>query len=298
MKNNLSIIKIIKSKIIRTDFVLKFILCLLLEISILRPDIEMVNYECMSVGGEKGNLLMYLLAVFTDYSTAYYYVLIAFSILVSDIVYEQYLTKNIYILYGSRKKVYYGMLKLTAAFSLLFITVYLVLAIVTGIMGGLDISFEYADKTIDLLADEQQFYLIRASMIYLPKSVLNYNGLFVLGLVVFKYYVGLILLSMTGLVFSIKKDSVQYGALTILLILLFNIAVLEYNGPWTFYRIGIQVDLTGIFSYITFQRFFIYDFAGIRDDVIYLFGNTMLTGVIWFIVLSFIINHLIKNKDI
>ncbi|MDE7431573.1 MAG: hypothetical protein K2N34_06645, partial [Lachnospiraceae bacterium] len=215
-----------------------------------------------------------------------------------DIVYEQYLTKNVYVMYGSRKKAYFGMLKLIASFSLFFISLYLLLAVIIGICGGLDLSFNLAKNAIIEWAKEQDFYLIRSTSIYLPVSVIKYNGLLVLGMAVFKFYVGLILLAMIGLVFSIKKDSVQYGALAIILTILINIAVLEYYGPWTFYNIGISIDLSGIFSYITLQRFFIYDWAGIKKDVVVLFRDTMFTGVVWFVVLSVIIYRILKKKDI
>ncbi|MBD5137068.1 MAG: hypothetical protein HDT39_14105 [Lachnospiraceae bacterium] len=56
-------------------------------------------------------------------------------------------------------------------------------------------------------------------------------------MVILKYYVGLILLAMLGLIFSIKKDSVQYGLLAIMLTLLLNMAILNYYGPWKFYNI-------------------------------------------------------------
>ena len=113
-----------------------------------------------------------------------------------------------------------------------------------------------------------------------------------------KYYVGLVLLAMTGLLFSIRKDSAQIGTLAIMLTLLFNIALLEYYGPWKFYKLGILVDLSGIFSYITLQRFFMYDWAGIKEDVAVLFRDTILTGGIWFVALSVIIYRILKKKDL
>lgn len=298
MENKVCTINVIKSKIVRPDFLIKLILCMFLLVSTLYYGIDSMHYYYPASGTEKANLLMYLLMVFTDPHTAYYSILLAFAILVSDIVYEEYLTKNVYVMYGSRKKTYFGMLKLTAAFSLFFICLYLLMAVMTGILGGLDLSFNFTDNAIRAWAEEQEFYLIRSTAIYLPVSILKYNSLSVLGIVLFKYYIGLILLAMIGLVFSVKKDSVQYGALAILLTILLNIAVLEYYGPWKFYSMGISIDLSGLFSYITLQRFFMYDFAGIKKDVVVLFGNTMFTGVVWFVVLSVIIYRILKKKDI
>lgn len=162
----------------------------------------------------------------------------------------------------------------------------------------MELSFDFTENAIREWAKEQEFYIIRSTSIYIPVSVLKYNSLLVLGMVIFKYYIGLILLAMVGLVFSVKKDSVQYGTLAIMLTILLNIAVLEYYGPWNFYNIGISIDLSGMFSYITLQRFFIYDFAGIKKDVMVLFRDTMLTGGIWFVVLSVIIYRILKKKDI
>lgn len=298
MGNKVCTINVIKSKIMRPDFFVKLIVCVILLASTLYSGIDTINYYYPASGTEKGNLLMYLLMVFTDSRIAYYSVLLAFAVMASDIVYEQYLTKNIYVMYGSRKKAYFGMLKLIASFSLFFICLYLLLAVIIGICGGMDLSFNLTENAIKEWAKEQDFYIIRSTSIYLPVSVLKYNGPLVLGMAVFKYYVGLILLAMIGLVFSIKKDSVQYGALAIMLTLLLNIAVLEYYGPWTFYNLGISIDLSGIFSYITLQRFFIYDWAGIKKDVVVLFGETMLTGAVWFVVLSVIIHCILKKKDI
>lgn len=298
MKNKICTINVIKSKIVRPDFLLKMILCILLLSGTLYRSIDTINFYYPADGVESGNLLMYLLMVFTNPHTAYYSILLAFAILVSDIVYEEYLTKNVYVIYGSRKQSYFGMLKLVAAFSFIFISLYMLLAVIIGICGGLDISFDFTENAIMEWAKEQDFYIIRSTEIYLPVSVLKYNGLLVLGMIVFKYYIGLILLGMIGLVFSIKKDSVQYGALAIMLTLLLNVAILEYYGPWTFHNLGISVDLSGVFSYITLQRFFMYDWAGIKKDVVVLFRDTMLTGGMWFVVLSLIIYHILKKKDI
>lgn len=298
MENKVYTMNVIKSKIVRPDFFMKLVLCIFLQVSTLYRLLEVIRVNYQIVGTEKGNLLMYLLMVFTDPYTAYYSILLAFAILVSDIAYEQYLTKNVYVMYGSRKKAYFGMLKLTAVFSLFFICLFLLLAVIVGICGGLDLSFDFTDNAIRAWAKEQEYYIIRATSIYVPVSILKYNSLLVLGMVMLKYYAGLILLGMFGLAFSIKKDSVQYGALAIMLALPFHIAVLEYYGPWTFYNLGISIDLSGIFSYITLQRFFIYDWAGIKKDVVVLFGETMLTGVVWFVVLSAIIYRILKKKDI
>lgn len=298
MKSEVCTINVIKSKIMRPDFFMKLILCIFFQVSSLYYAVDTMPYNHPISGTEKANLLMYLLKVFTNSGIIYYSILFAFAILASDIVYEQYLTKNVYVMYGSRKKAYFGMLKLIASFSLFFISLYLLLAVIIGICGGLDLSFDLAKNAIIEWAKEQDFYLIRSTSIYLPVSVIKYNGLLVLGMAVFKFYVGLILLAMIGLVFSIKKDSVQYGALAIILTILINIAVLEYYGPWTFYNIGISIDLSGIFSYITLQRFFIYDWAGIKKDVVVLFRDTMFTGVVWFVVLSVIIYRILKKKDI
>lgn len=298
IRNKVCTINVIKSKIIRPDFFIKLIVCVLLLVSTLYNGIDTINFYYPPTGVEKGNLLMYLLMVFTDSDIAYYSVLLAFAILVSDIVYEQYLTKNIYVMYESRKKAYYGMLKLIVSFSLFFMLLYFLLAVIIGICGGMDLSFNLTEKALMEWAKEQDFYIIRSTAIYLPVSVLKYNGLLVLGISVLKYYAGLILLAMIGLVFSIKKDSVQYGTLAIMLTLLLNIALLEYYGPWKFYNIGISVDLTGMFSYITLQRFFMYDWAGIKKDVVVLFRDTMFTGVVWFVVLSVIIYQILKKKDI
>lgn len=298
MDNKVCMINVIKSKIVRTDFLMKFFLCIVLQMSTLYYAIDLINLEYQGLETENANILMYLLMVFTDPYTAYYSVLIAFAILISDIVYEEYLTKNIYIKYGTRKNVYLGMLKLTAVFSFLFICFFFLLAIIIGSCGGLEISFKFTENAIKMWANEQDFYLLRTTTLYLPISILKYNSLLVFGMVFFKYYVGLILLSLIGLVFSIKKDSVQYGVSAILLTLFLNIAVLSYYGPWKFYNVGISVDLSVIFSYVTLQRFFIYDFAGIKKDVVILFGNTMLMGCIWFVVLSAVIYNILKNKDI
>lgn len=298
MENKVCTINVIKSKIFRPDFVMKMLLCMILLLITLCQGIETIQYLYPESGEEHGNLLMYLIMTFTDPYMSYYSVLLAFAILVSDIIYEQYLTKNIYVMYGSRRKVYSGMLKLIMAFSFFFICLYFLMAVIVGTISGLDLSLNLTENAIIQWAQEQDFYLIRASSIYIPVSVLKYNGILVLGLVILKYYVGLVLLAMIGLVFSIKKDNVQYGALAILLTLLLNIALLEYYGPWKFCRLGISIDLSGIFSYITLQRFFIYDWSGIKEDVVVLFGNTMLTGMAWFMVLSVIIYGIIKNKDI
>lgn len=298
MDNKVCMVNVIKSKIVRSDFFMKLILCIVLLVCTLSGLLETIPFEYQNVGTEKCNLLMYLLMVFTNPNAAYYSILLAFAILVSDIVYEEYLTKNVYVMYGSRKKAYFGMLKLTAAFSLFFICLFLLLAVIVGICGGLDLSFDFTDNAIRTWANDQDFYIIRSTSIYVPVSVLEYNSLLVLGMVILKYYVGLILLAMLGLIFSIKKDSVQYGSLAIMLTLLLNMAILNYYGPWKFYNIGISVDLSKAFSFITLQRFFIYDFAGIKKDVVILFRDTMLTGGIWFVVLSVIIYHILKRKDI
>ena len=298
MENKICIINVIKSKIVRPDFFMKLIFCIVLMVSQLYNIADSIYISYLNIETENANILMYLLEAFTSDFYAYYYILLAFAILVSDIVYEEYLTKNVYVMYGSRKKAYFGMLKLVAAFSLFFISLYLLLAVIVGICGGMDFSFSFTTNAIRAWAEEQDYYIIRSSSIYIPVSVLKYNSLLVLGMVIFKYYIGLILLAMIGLVFSIKKDSVQYGAFAIMLTLLLNIAVLGYVGPWKFYNIGISIDLSGMFSYITLQRFFIYDWAGIKKDVVVLFRDTMLTGCVWFVVLSAIIYHIFKKKNI
>ena len=298
MENKVCILNVIKSKIKRTDFLMKMILCMVLFFSTLCQAIDTMNCCYPVSGGEQGNILMYLIMLFTDPDIAYYSVLLSFAILVSDIVYEQYLTKNIYVMYGSRKKVYFGMLKLIAAFSFLFISLFFLMSVIVGICGGMDLSFNLTENAIIQWSEEQDFYLIRSSCIYVPVSILKYNGILVLGIIIIKYYVGLMLLAMIGLVFSIRKDSVQYGALSIMLPLLLNIALLEYYGPWKFYNLGISIDLSQVFSYLTLQRFFIYDWAGIKEDVVVLFKDTMLTGGVWYVLLSVIIYHILKRKDI
>ena len=89
---------VIEAKIKRPDFILKMMLCVILFLSTLYQAIETLEFCYMNVEGERGNLLMYLILVFTDPDMAYYTVLVAFAILVSDIVYEQYLTKEIYVM--------------------------------------------------------------------------------------------------------------------------------------------------------------------------------------------------------
>ncbi|MDE5780598.1 MAG: hypothetical protein K2I03_03870 [Lachnospiraceae bacterium] len=296
MDKKVCTVNVIKSKIKRPDFIMKLILCIGLLVCTLYHDIGSLNFdfEYNQSGAESGNMLMYLLLAFTDC----YSVLLAFAILVPDIVYEEYLTKNVYVMYGSRKKAYFGMLKLIAAFSLFFIWLYSLLAVIIGICGGIDLSFNLTENAIMEWAKEQEYYIIKSTSIYIPVSVIKYNGLLVLGMTVLKYYMGLILLAMIGLVFSIKKDSVQYGALAIMLTLLFNIAIFQYNGPWAFYDWGISIDLSGMFSYITIQRCFVYDWAGIKKDVVALFIDTMLTGGVWFVALSVIIYRILKKKDI
>lgn len=121
MENKVCTRNVIKSKIMRPDFFIKLILCIALMTGMLSSEAEIFSHQ--EFGTEKGNLLMYLLMVFTSDFCAYYCFLIAFAILVSDIVYEEYLTKNVYVMYGSRKKAYIGMLKLTAVFSF-FLSVY------------------------------------------------------------------------------------------------------------------------------------------------------------------------------
>lgn len=297
-ENKVCTINVIKSKMARPDFFIKLIICILLIAGTLYHGIDTMHIYYPASGTEQGNLLMYLLMAFTDPGIGYYSVLLAFAILVSDIVYEEYLTKNIYVMYGSRKKAYRGMLKLIAAFSFFFICLYLLLAVVIGICGGLDLSFKFTENALTEWAKDQDFYIIRSTAIYIPISVLKYDGLAVLVMAVIKYFAGLILLAMAGLIFSIRKDSVQYGALAIMLMLLLHIAILMYNGPWEFHNLGISIDLSEMFSYMTLQRFFIYDFSGIKKDVAVLFRDTMLTGCAWFIALSAVIYHILKKKDI
>lgn len=297
MDKKVCLLNVIKSKILRTDFLCKLILCMALIISKLYFAVHYINLEYRGLGTEEPNIYMYLLMAFSDPSMAYYFVLIAFAILIADIVYEEYLTKNLFIKYGTRKNLYFGMLKLTLVFSFLFLFLFVLLAFIVGSCGGLSFSFEYTKEAILLLGEEQEFYILRTTAIYVPVSILKYNSLLILGIVIFKYYVGLVLLSMIGLVFSIKKDNVQYGICAILLTVLLNIAVLDYVGPWNFYKIGISIDLSEIFSYVTLQRFFIFDFAGIKKDVIMVFGDTMLTGAIWFVLLSAVIYRMIRKKD-
>ena len=297
MNDEICIYNVIRSKLVQPGFLIKLIICIVLLVTTLCDRLDTIPFLYQNIAMENGNILMYLLMVFTDPDIAYYSILLSFAILVSDIVYEEYLTKNIYVMYKSRKNIFLGMLKLTTFFSLLFIVIFFVLAMVIGFCGGLDMSFDFTPDLIEELSKEQDFYLLRTA-IYLPKSILNYKSFVVLGMVVFKYYVGLILLSMFGFIFSIKNDSVQNGAVALLIMLLFHIAILNYYGPWRFYSIGISIDLTDIFSYFTLQRFFIYDFAGIKEDVVILFRDTMLTGVIWFMALSAIIYNILKKKDI
>ena len=297
MENQICLINVIKSKMIRTDFLMKLILCIVLQGSTLYYSVDVINWEYQGMSAEHPNMMMYLLMVFSDPYTVYYSILITFSILISDIVYEEYLTANIYIKYGNRKNIYVGMLKLTAAFSFLFISIYFLMALLVGCCGKLEISFGLTKEAIKSWTKEQNFYLLRGHSIYLPDSVLQYDSLLVLGMTILKFYIGLILLSLIGLVFSIRKDSVQYGASAILLTIFLNIAVLDYYGPWNFYRYGISVDLSVLFSYLTLQRFFIYDFAGIKRDVVALFGETMMIGVIWFALLSVILYFQLRKKE-
>lgn len=289
---------IIKSKMMRPDFLIKMIVCMILFGIALLNSVDIIKSIYPAEGSEYGNMLMYLIQVFTNEDIAYYSVLLAFAILVSDIIYEQYLTKNIYVMYGSRRNVFWGMLKLIASFSIIFLGLFLLMALIVGISSGIDVSFEFTKESIRQWAQEQEFYIIRSTSIYIPVSVLKYNAFLVLGIIIFKYYVGLILLAMVGLIFSIKKDNVQYGAVAILLTLLVNIALLQYYGPWNFYNIGVSIDLSEVFGYLTLQRFFIYDWAGRTKDVLALFGETMFTGGVWFLVLSIIIYRILKKKDI
>lgn len=298
MKNKISTMNVIKAKLKRPDFLVKIILSMLFFGINLHGRVDYLLLYETELGKEKGNILMYLLYAFTNSHIIYYVILMIFAIVIADIVYEEYLTKTVYIMYGSRKKAYVGMLKLVLSFALIFISLYLLLAVIIGICSGLDLSFGFAEKSILAWEKEQDFSLIRSTPLYIPASVLKYNSFVVLGIVLAKFYVGLVLFSMIGLMFSIKKDSVQHGVLAMILTDLLNVVVLNYYGPWNFYKIGISIDLSVYFKYLTLQRFFIYDFAGIKKDVVELFGSTMLTGCIWFVVLSVIIYRILKKKDI
>lgn len=298
MNNHIRMVSVIRSKIMRPDFVIKFAVCVLFVWTGMMSCAEMVNMQYLDVGKENANMFMYLLTAFSSESTSYYGILFAFGILVSDIVYEQYLTKNIYVIYGSRKNICANMLKLTAIFSLIFLAIFFLMAFVIGAVSGIEISFEHTPETVKYLAENQQFSLLRGSVVYVPKSILNYNSLIVLAMAITKYYVGLVLLAMIGFIFSVKKDNPQYGNMAILLVLFLNIAVLEYYGPWTFYAQGIQVDLSDIFNYVTLQRFFIYDFAAVKGDAAEIFGITMITGMVWFSVLMAVIYRIVNKKNI
>ncbi len=144
----------------------------------------------------------------------------------------------------------------------------------------------------------QLWHHLREASVYLPVSVLNYNEFVVLLLVFLKYYIGLVLLAMIGLIFSIRKDSVQYDSLAMLIVILFNLAMLEYDGPWNFYGIGISVDLSKIFRYISLQRYFIFEFADIKYDVMRIFAETYVQGAIWFLFLFGILYQMFERRDL
>ena len=165
MGKKVCLLNVIKSKILRTDFLCKLILCMALIISKLYFAVHYINLEYRGLGTEEPNIYMYLLMAFSDPSMAYYFVLIAFAILIADIVYEEYLTKNLFIKYGTRKNLYFGMLKLTLVFSFLFLFLFVLLAFIVGSCGGLSFSFEYTKEAILLLGEEQEFYILRTTAI-------------------------------------------------------------------------------------------------------------------------------------
>ena len=260
--------------------------------------IQSFDYIYDGVEHESPNVLMFFLYAFTSEHVAYYGVLFVFALIVADVVYEEYLTKNIFLLYKTRKKVVFGMIKIVAVFSAIFLFAYIFLILVMAWNGNIPIDFHYTRDAIQNWGSMQLWHHLREASVYLPVSVLNYNEFVVLLLVFLKYYIGLVLLAMIGLIFSIRKDSVQYGSLAMLIVILFNLAMLEYDGPWNFYGIGISVDLSKIFRYISLQRYFIFEFADIKYDVMRIFAETYVQGAIWFLFLFGILYQMFERRDL
>ena len=68
MENKVCILNVIKSKIKRTDFLMKMILCMVLFFSTLCQAIDTMNCCYPVSGGEQGNILMYLGYLIMEYS--------------------------------------------------------------------------------------------------------------------------------------------------------------------------------------------------------------------------------------
>jgi len=288
---------VIKSKIKRPDFLIKLLICLIIEFLCLKQGLQQIQMDYESVEGETCNIYMFVVTAFTEEFMLYYSILPMFIILISDIIYEQYLTKNIYVLHKTRRNFYVNSLKITFIFSGFFVLQYLLIVVITGLLGGLEMSFNYTPNAIKIWCDSFQYEYLRETLLCLPKSSLKYSTMIVLLIVILKFYMGLMLLAMIGYIFSIKKENSEYGAFAMFLFIIFNMATMQYNGPWSLYGIGMRIDLAGIFKYITLQRFFIYDAGCMQKDVINLFCENIVVWVVWAVGLTGIAGHLIKNKN-
>ncbi|MBD5137069.1 MAG: hypothetical protein HDT39_14110 [Lachnospiraceae bacterium] len=61
MDNKVCMVNVIKSKIVRSDFFMKLILCIVLLVCTLSGLLEIIPFEYQNIGTEECNLLMYLL---------------------------------------------------------------------------------------------------------------------------------------------------------------------------------------------------------------------------------------------
>lgn len=297
MNKKIYVLQVIRAKLRRPDMIFKITVCTILIYKMLSEQVDSLGYQYSEFEHESPNMLMFFLYTFTSEYVGYYGVLFVFALLVADVVYEEYLTNNIVLLYGTRKKAVLSMVKIVAAFSALFLTLYILSVFAVGVLGGIRFDFHYTEHAVKAWSEMQLFHHFRFTSLYIPKSILNYNPFLVLLMIFGKYYIGLILLAMVGLLFSIRKDSVQYGSLAMFLVILLNLAMLHYYGPWNFYGMGISVDLSKIFSYISLQRFFVFDFIDIRKNIMQIFIETYAQGVVWFLLLFGMIYRIFQKRD-
>jgi len=287
---------IIKSKIKRPDFIARNIICIIILISILKDLPAYLSYEYENITGENTNLCTFILTALTYNYAIYYYFIPMYIVFISDLIYEQYLTRNIYLLYSTRKRYFFENIKLTFLFSIFYILQYFVFIIVVSAVNKINMTFDYTPKAITIWCREHM-EMLHEGTLCLPKSILNYSPFLAIILILIKLCMGLILIAMIGYIFSLRRENSDAGALAMFMVILFNIATMEYYGPWTFYGIGLKVDLSRIFKYITLQRFFMYDRESMGCDFLNLFLESIGLFAVWFSVLTGISAYIVKHKD-
>lgn len=262
-----------------------FVYSINIEISVL------TSFSTSLVGENQVNALLFLSHIFSYFEIYAKYLLVGLILIIPDILEEPYLSNHFYQHNKNRKKLF----KNTILLILTYITIYLLwFAFITFLVFSMRNGFtslNWPRLFMDRLKSIDTPFLI-----HLPGDALSIPLPIVLFIIFVKVAMGFLVLCLACFYTSFKKNDIGRGIVLGIVIYFISDFLYFYGGRvgWNF--AGKYVTLSSIANKFTLVTFFTYD--NINEQFIPRLIETFSYGLILTAILLYLLNKLIKKKDL